>query len=116
MENIIGTKITELIKKMELKRSDVAKFLEIDISTLSRYESGQRKIPLKILEKLSDLFGISLSELLDENIEASEITIAFAFRKNNFIPTDLERIAEFSRIIKNYFKIEKIEQMHENKN
>jgi transcriptional regulator with XRE-family HTH domain len=112
MENIIGTKITELIKKMELKRSDVAEFLEIDTSTLSRYESGQRNIPLKILEKLSDLFGISLSELLDENKEASEITISFAFRKNSFIPTDLERIAEFSRIIKNYFKIEKIEKMH----
>ena len=50
-----------------LKQSDMAKIMEVDRTTYSRYEENVLEAyPLDKLEKAANYFGIDITELLDE--------------------------------------------------
>lgn len=42
----------------------IARYLYCDQSLYSRYESGERSLPLSIAIKLADLYGVSLDYLV----------------------------------------------------
>jgi transcriptional regulator with XRE-family HTH domain len=75
---------------------------------ISYYENGTREVPFEIISKLSDLYGIELELFYEENPEILNENIAFAFRTDGFDKNDLESIAEFKAIIKNYLKINRL--------
>ena len=58
-------RIRDLREDMDLKQSDVAKYLNCTQVCYSYYESGKRDIPTNILIKLSELFGVNIDYILE---------------------------------------------------
>lgn len=63
----LGERIKRFRKKGKISADEVASKLGISRSTMFRYENGEiQKIPSDHLEGLSNIFNISITELLDE--------------------------------------------------
>ncbi|MFE3871922.1 helix-turn-helix domain-containing protein [Flavobacterium sp. ZS1P70] len=105
MTNITGLIIKGLRDKYGYTQDKVADFLEIKREMISFYETGEREVPLEILEKLSDLFGVNLDVFFVDNVDEAVAEVVFAFRKNDFDNDDMEAMAAFGKIVKNYLKI-----------
>lgn len=58
-------RIRALRERSEMTQSTVAKFLGISQAAYCRLERGEIEVSLSRLMKLSELFGISLNQLMD---------------------------------------------------
>ena len=77
-KNNLGLKIAELRKSKNLSQSELARKLYISNKTISKWECGNGLPDIKMLSKMSVIFGISLDEMLnltenDEKINEIEI-------------------------------------------
>lgn len=111
-QRILGSNIRAFREKLGLQQKDLADFLGIKRENISYYETGTRNIPLAHLKKLSNLFGVTLRDLLSEDLTNRMLNIAFAFRADEFKKEDLEIISEFRKIVKNYIRLTKLEKIH----
>jgi transcriptional regulator with XRE-family HTH domain len=100
----IGTNIRKFRDLQDLKQQQLADYIGVTRELISLIESGQRDISLENLTKLADLFGIELSDLIEEDSEVQDVNLALAFRTNDS-NLDLESIASFKRIVLNYKKL-----------
>ena len=57
-------RMRQLRKELGMSQSDVGEFLGIVQTVYSRYERGQNTIPLELLLKLCDLYGVSADYIL----------------------------------------------------
>lgn len=112
-------KTGEIIKayreRMSLSQEAVASFLQIKRETLSYYENnpdGRAEAPLEVLEKLADLYGADLADFFEDDSNQLKANLAFAFRVTNLIENDLNEIAQFRKVVKNYLKIMDLEKSH----
>lgn len=105
METTTGLVIKGLREKYGYTQDKVAAFLGIKREMISFYENESREIPLEILEKLSDLFGVELDVFFVDNVDEALAEVVFAFRKDDLETTDMENMAAFGKIVKNYLKI-----------
>lgn len=87
----------------------VADFLGISRELVSMYETGEREVPVDVLEKLADLFCIDPEVFFAETSEEAMAQVAFAFRKDELDAEDLKEISAFGKIVKNYLKIKKLD-------
>jgi transcriptional regulator with XRE-family HTH domain len=70
-------RLMQLRKEKKLSREDLATKLGVSYSTIAKYESGTREPDLKTLEKISNIFDVSLDYLLGtSNLQKSKITVA----------------------------------------
>jgi repressor LexA len=67
MENILGKRIKTLREEKDLSQLDFAKILNINNSTLSQYEAGNRIPSDDIKIKIADYFNVSVDYLLGRN-------------------------------------------------
>src|SRR5690606_29174591 len=81
-QDLIRKNLAALRSKRGLSQDEVAAYLKISRPLISYYETGEREIPLPHLEKLSDLYGVEVSDLMSEESEFQQATFAFAFRTN----------------------------------
>jgi transcriptional regulator with XRE-family HTH domain len=100
----IGTNIRKFRDLQDLNQQQLADYIGVTRELISLIESGQRDISLENLNKLADLFGIELSDLIEEDSEVQDVNLALAFRTNDS-NLDLESIASFKRIVLNYKKL-----------
>jgi bacteriophage CI repressor helix-turn-helix domain len=56
--------LKELRQENGLKRSELARILNINQNTLANYENSTRQAPYEMLILFADFFGVSLDELL----------------------------------------------------
>lgn len=103
-----GLIIKALRERFGYSQDAVANFLGVKREMISYYETGAREAPLNILEKLADLFGVDLEIFLSDSFEEAATELAFAYRATELNEKDLESIAAFRRIIKNYQRITKL--------
>lgn len=69
-----GNKITELRKSKNWTQRDVAEKLHVSIAAVSKWERGLNFPDLSLMEPLSEILGISVSELLGlENESADQV-------------------------------------------
>ncbi|MEJ0057616.1 MAG: helix-turn-helix transcriptional regulator [Bacteroidota bacterium] len=109
---VIGRNLAMLREKRALSQQEVATYLGLNSrETLAYYEKGSRNIPLAVLEKLADLFGVEVAEISSE--KPAEAAVAFAFRKDGLSPEDLKSIGDFQRVIKNYLKMSQLKDAQE---
>ncbi|MCT1532319.1 helix-turn-helix domain-containing protein [Sphingobacterium daejeonense] len=101
----IGLNIKKFRERLKFTQEDIANYLNIQRPIISYIENGDRDCTLEQLEKLSKLFNVELSELLEENLDKQTLNYVFAFRTNELTPKDIISIAEFQEVIKNYLKI-----------
>jgi transcriptional regulator with XRE-family HTH domain len=103
----LGSNILNYRKIQDLSQQQLADYLGVTRELISLIETGNRDISMSNLNKLADLFGIELEELLEEDQTIKEANVAFAFRSDNN-SADLSNIASFKRIVLNYLKMEKL--------
>lgn len=94
----IGANLKEMRQSRGLSQTQVANYLGIDQTTLSKIENGTRTIGVVMLEKLAALYFCSLDQLLGE---APKSPNAIAFRTKSLDGTELESLAEIGRIVGN---------------
>ena len=95
-------------EKNNFTQNQLAEFLNIDRVSISHYETGNRAVPVKILMSLADLYGVELSDLLEDDPDINSTNLALAFRKDCFNDEDLHIVAEFKKIAKNYMKLKRL--------
>jgi transcriptional regulator with XRE-family HTH domain len=84
--------LKELRKSHNLSQEDVAKALNTTVTTISRYESGEREPNLEKLCMLADFFNVSLDYLLGREQTVNNI-------KNSEIVYYLDRLESLEREI-----------------
>lgn len=61
-------RIRELREDADYTQSRVARYLHCDQSQYSKYERGERPLPLDYAIKLADLYGVTLDYLVGRDI------------------------------------------------
>lgn len=102
----IGSKIKELREKAGLSQAQIAQFLGIDQTMVSKCEKGERQFQVDHLERLGDLFGVSLGDLMDVDIPVAHMQLAF--RADGIQIEDLNAIADIQKIALNLEKMKAI--------
>lgn len=46
-------------------QKDIAKYLDIDISTYNKYEKGSRKLSVEVINKVAEYYNITVSDIID---------------------------------------------------
>ncbi len=46
-------------------QKEIAKYLEVDLSTYNKYEKGSRKLSNEVVKKLAEYYNISVSDIVD---------------------------------------------------
>jgi transcriptional regulator with XRE-family HTH domain len=105
MQTTTGLVIKGLREKYGYTQEKVSEYLGIKREMISFYENEGREITLEILEKLSDLFGVELDVFFIDNVDEALAEVVFAYRKDNLNNNDMENMAAFGKIVKNYLKI-----------
>ena len=95
----VGQKVKNLREKAGLNQTQIAKFLEVDQSFVSKCENGERQFHVDALERLCNLFGCVMSDLIsrEDPIE----TLCFAFRADSIESEDLMAISDINKIALN---------------
>ena len=62
-------RIRDLREDHDKKQIDLANYLEIKQSTYSDYESGKINIPIDMLIKIADFYGVTLDYLVGRSDE-----------------------------------------------
>lgn len=57
-------RIKDLREDRDLKQREIAEYLMCDQSLYSKYERGERELPLLYAAKLADFYGVSVDYLL----------------------------------------------------
>ena len=104
----IGANVKRYRESLGYTQNQVAEFLETSREQVSYWENGSRVLSLEHLERICDLFGIDLENLLEEDPDVQSANIAVAFRVNDLEREDLKEISSFNRIAKNYLKMMRI--------
>ena len=94
----INLKLKELREKIGFTQNQVAGFLGVTQSFLSKSEQGERNLTVDQTEKLLALYGCSSLDLVKEE---ELIPIQIAFRATEITQEDLSVIAEINQIYLN---------------
>lgn len=101
-----GERFKSLREHHQIKQKQMADFLGVDQSLISKFENNERLLNIELLEKSADLFGCSVMEFFKENEDTS---LRIAFRAESINEIDFEAIAKLNRIAMNLMLMEKIE-------
>jgi transcriptional regulator with XRE-family HTH domain len=96
---LIGQKVKELREQAGLNQIQIAQFLGVDQSMISKCEKGERQFQVDHLEQLGNLFGFTLAELMNE--ESHNYGLRIAFRADGIQVEDLAAIADIHKIALN---------------
>ena len=108
--NNIPLIIKELRLKNNFSQEQLAQFLDCKRELICYYENSEREVSVEVLEKLADLFGIELEDFFELEVSQIKTSIAFAFRASAMSESDLQELANFRKIVKNYNKILQLER------
>lgn len=92
-------RLKQLRKASRITQEQLAKYLGLDQSMITKLENGTRNLNITLIEKICNLFGCSEDYLMGE--DDVYIPINFAFRASGIMTEDLESIAAFNKIVKN---------------
>ena len=95
----IGERIKELREQAKLRQNQVAAYLGVDQSYLSKIESGERCISVDQLERLAELYGCSLDTFNDPSLLVKPIQISLRVRE--LTVDDMNIIATINHIASN---------------
>ena len=96
---LIGKKFSELRKTSGFTQGQLAEYLEVDQSYISKCEKNERQFSVDILEKASELFGCTVEYFTNE---ASEfVPMPMALRAKSVDVEDLKTIAAMNKIALN---------------
>lgn len=77
----LGTVIKKIRKSKGLSGKFVSIKLGIDPSTLSKYESNERRIDAELLPKLASILGVDVAIFFDDVVDETPIILKTAVAK-----------------------------------
>lgn len=105
---IIAGNIKYLREASGFTQKNVANYLDVKRSAYANYESGERELPLHLMEKLSDLYGCDMYDFYCQESELTKNMLATAFRVDTLSQEDMRQIAVFKRIVNNSLKMDNL--------
>jgi len=99
MNETIGNKVKGLREMAGLNQVQIAHFLKVDQSSISKCEKGERQFQMDQLELLGSLFGCALTDLVHEELQVKPLRIAF--RADAIENEDLIAIADIHKLALN---------------
>ena len=107
MKYNVGERIRDLRVQSGLNQAQVANYLGVDQSNVSKCEKGERQFTMEALEKLCNLFGVKFVDFMD-GIKEDVPALKFAFRAGTIQDDDLQVIANINRIAMNIREMEEL--------
>ncbi len=99
INKMIGENIRTLRDNAGFTQSNLAQFMKVDQSLISKVEKGERGLSAEMLEKLAALFGVTVEQIENQPVTTSKLS--FAFRGSEFTIEEMEAIATINRIALN---------------
>ena len=94
----MGERLKELRSKSNFTQMNIADFLGVDQSFISKVEKDERVLTSDMVEKLAALFGIQPKDLA----EATDVQpLTYAFRASDMTSEDMKTISMINRIALN---------------
>ena len=97
--SLANRRFRELRESSNLTQAQIAGFLNIDQSYISKFEKGERRLSLEVIEKMCNLFGCTLEYF--ENEDEGYVPLSIAFRSSSLQNQDLESIAAINKVALN---------------
>jgi len=99
---IIGENAKQARESCGFSQANIAEFLNVDQSLISKFEKGLRSLQSDMLERLANLYGTKVSDF--ECAEGMpEQRIKAAYRSSGLNVYDIEAIHDIKRIAMNLF-------------
>ena len=92
----MNERLKYLCKESKITQDQLAQFLSVDQSMITKLENGTRSFSITMVDKICSLFGCSEEFLLGESDDY--IPLNFAFRSTGIEAEDLESIAAVNKI------------------
>ena len=96
---LIGKRFSELRNRSGFTQSQLAEYLDVDQSYISKCEKNERQFSADVLEKAAELFGCTMDYFVNESYEVVQMPIAL--RAKNITTADLNTIAAINKIALN---------------
>lgn len=91
-----------LLEKKEMKKSDLAREINIAPSTISAWYNGKyEKVSLQVLRKLSIFFNVTIDELVNDDLSIDN-EIKLIYSSKHFTKEELISIDNFVNLIDSY--------------
>ncbi len=103
---LVGKRFNELRKMSGFTQSQIAEYLQVDQSYISKCEKNERQFSTDILEKAANLFGCSIEYFTNEDSAYSPMSVAL--RAKRVATEDLETIAAMNKIALNLRYMEEL--------
>ena len=95
----IYEKLKLMREQSGLRQGQIAEYLGVTQTFISKVETGERNLTVAQLENLVNLYGYSLAAFANEDVVARPIQ--FAYRAQEVSQADLKVIADISKIVIN---------------
>lgn len=92
----INEKLKMMREKTGLRQGQIAEYLGVTQTFISKVETGERNLTVDQLESIVNLYGYNLASFAE--MEHDPHPIQFAFRAQDVSQDDLRIIADISRI------------------
>jgi transcriptional regulator with XRE-family HTH domain len=102
----VGARLKSVRKKCRLTQAQVAEYLGIDQSLVSKIEEGERAASSAMLNKLAALFCCPVTVLA--GAEGEQAAMRVAFRAEGLQSEDLQSLAFINKIALNQAQMEKL--------
>ena len=102
----LGANIKSLREQAKVTQTQLAEFLSIDQSLISKIEKGERSISSDMLGDIATLFCYPLSKLMTE--DEVKPTYHIAFRSTGINNDDLQALFVINKIALNQFKMDEL--------
>lgn len=101
----VGVQLRRYRKQWGFTQEHLASLLQVKREQISYYENGERPVPLHHLNRIADVFGVELRDLVERDPTQASANMAIAFRADQISTQDTPAIADFRRIVKNYLRL-----------
>ena len=99
MKPTTTNRLKQLRKESKITQEQLAQYLEVDQSMITKLENGSRNLNVTLIDKICNLFGCSEKYLMGE--DDVYIPLNFAFRAGEIRTADLDSIAAINKIVMN---------------
>ena len=99
---VIGKNAKRARERSGFSQANVADFLNVDQSLISKFENGERSMQADMLERLANLYGCRFADFEREG-GIAEQRMKAAYRSSGIMAGDMEAIHDIRRIAMNLF-------------
>lgn len=106
MSDVLRMNFKKMRSNVGISQTKLAEFLDLDQSSISKFEKGARPLEVTALERACVLFGCTLEDLEHDNLDNC---LKMSFRKHDLTSESLEQIEIINRIALNLIEMKELE-------